>query len=163
MTDLTVIGILLLMVICALFLLALEIFIPGISVAGFISLALIVISVIWCWGEFGALAGIALLLGAGILSFVIIRTINRSMKYGKLSHSGMFLETESAPTVHSAQTDSLPTVGSTGRTTTMLRPSGIALFDEKRVHVTAQSGFIEADTEVMVVLAEGTHIIVAAK
>jgi membrane-bound serine protease (ClpP class) len=163
MTDLAIVGLLLLMMLLALFLIALEVFIPGISFAGIGALVLMIGSIIWCWNEFGALAGIFMLLVGGISAYFIIRAINRSMQRGKLSRSGMFLQTESAPVVHSAQTDALPAAGSTGRTATALRPSGIALFAEKRIHVTAQSGFIEADTEIVVLQAKGTHIIVDIK
>lgn len=163
MTDLTIVGLLLLMMLFSLFLVALEVFIPGISFAGIGALVLMLGSFIWCWSEFGALAGIILLLAGGISAYFIIRAINRSIQHGKLSRSGMFLQTESAPVVHSAQTDSLPTVGSIGRTVTALRPAGIALFAEKRVHVTAQNGFIEANTEIVVIQLKGTHIIVDVK
>ncbi len=163
MTDLSIVLVLLIMLLCALFLLALEVLIPGISVAGFIAFTLMIIGVIWCGNEFGVLAGLVFLLISGILAFLVMRLMMRSMKHGRLSRSGMFLDTESAPVVHSAQTDSLPSVGDIGRTAAMLHPGGIALFGEKRVHVTAQSGFIEANTEVVVIQAEGTHIIVAAK
>ena len=163
MTDMTAVFTLILMLLLALVLLAMEVIIPGISVTGFIAVLLIIISVVWCWNIFGPLAGIALLIVTGALAFLIVRLLTRSMKQGKLSRSGIFLNTESAPTVHGAQDDVMPEVGSLGRAVSALHPGGIAQFGEERIHVTAQCGFIEADTEIVVVQVTGTHIVVAAK
>jgi membrane-bound serine protease (ClpP class) len=51
-------------------------------------------------------------------------------------------------------------VGETGRTTTVLRPSGKARFGELLIDVTADGFFIEPDSLVEVVDVQGTRVIV---
>jgi membrane-bound serine protease (ClpP class) len=51
-------------------------------------------------------------------------------------------------------------VGETGRTTTVLRPTGKARFGELLIDVTADGFYIEPDSLVEVVEVQGTRVIV---
>lgn len=51
-------------------------------------------------------------------------------------------------------------IGTEGVALTALRPSGTALFDDERIDVVSEGGFIEKDAYVKVVQVEGTRIVV---
>jgi len=51
-------------------------------------------------------------------------------------------------------------IGETGRTTTVLRPSGRARFGEMLVDVTSSGFFIEADSLVEVLEVQGSRVVV---
>jgi len=149
-----------LMLFCALALMALEAFIPGVSIAGVIGAILIIVGGVLCWSSIGAIAGILFLLCSALLSFLIMQLIFRSMKHGRLSRSGMFLNEASAPAVQTIGHPAGVSVGSVGTASTALRPSGIADFDGRRIHVVSASGFIEAGSQVTVTQIKGSRITV---
>jgi len=146
---------------CAIALAALEAFLPGIGIAGPAALILFCAAVYWCWSTCGAAAAIILMIVGGILTFAAVRRVYRSMQHGKLADSGIFLKTESAPTVQAAPQCSALQRDSVGLTQTALRPSGIAEFDGERVHVTAENGFVEKGVSVTITQINGSHICVA--
>lgn len=150
------------LILCAMALMALEAFIPGISFAGIIGAALIVGGVWKCWASYGPLAGILLLVGCIGLSVLIMRLVINSMKHGRLSKTGVFMAEKSEPVVIPKQMDSdaFP-IGRRGTAITALRPAGIAEFGQERVHVSSAGGFIEAGTEIQIDHIEGARIIVA--
>ncbi len=161
MTEITsFIGSLLIML-CAVGLMALEVFIPGLSIAGLIGIALIGISTYLCWNACGALAGTLLLIAGCAGSFFAARAMYHSMKNGKLSRSGMFLETESAPTVAQASPVRTLEIGAVGTAQTTLHPLGIAEFGGERIHVTAENGFVEQGASVRITQINGSHIVVS--
>ena len=51
-------------------------------------------------------------------------------------------------------------IGQEGITVTPLRPSGTALFDEERIDVVSEGGFVEKDKHVMIVQVEGIKVVV---
>ena len=159
--EISVLVSIVIMALCALALMALEAFIPGVSIAGLAGAALIAASVYLCWRACGAAAGIILLIACGALSFLIIKSVYRSMRVGRLSKSGMFLNTESAPTVHRAEEGRRPAQGETGVARTALRPEGIAEFDGQRVHVKSGGGYIEPGAIIRIIRIEGSQVVVA--
>ena len=150
----------LVIVCCALALMALEAFIPGISLAGIAGVILIGIAAYLCYVFFGAAAAAFLLVLSGLLSFYIMRLVLRSMKEGKLSKTGLFLSEQTPPPVKTFRLIANAEPGSIGLSKTELRPSGIAEFDRERMHVVSESGFIEKDDRVVVVRIEGSKIVV---
>src|SRR5699024_758785 len=54
-------------------------------------------------------------------------------------------------------------VGKMGLTVTPLRPSGTALFDNERMDVVSEGGFVEKDKRVMIVHVEGMKVVVREK
>ena len=150
----------LLIVCCGLALMALEAFIPGVSLAGVAGIILIGFAAYLCFDSFGAAAAVFLLALSGILSFYIMRLVLRSMKNGRLSKTGLFLSEQTPPPVKASVFTGKAEPGRRGVAKSALRPSGIAEFDQDRVHVVAENGFIEKDDSIVVVRIEGSKIVV---
>lgn len=142
-------------------LVALEALIPGVSLVGFGGLILMGIGLYICWDAFGAACACVVGLVWLAAAAAVMRLVYRSAKSGKLSKSGVFLKTESAPTVRTDSPAEKVTVGMEGVAKTALRPAGIAEFHGERVHVSAENGFIDAGSSVIVVRTEGAFITVA--
>lgn len=149
--------------IIALVMFVIELFTPGIGVAGATGLlsliAVIVMQLGWGHPQVALyIIAIALLLIILGLVWVI-----RSMQRGRLSKSFLVLHERSSgtsvPDVASAKED---LVGKTGIAISTLRPAGIAEIDGKRIDVTTDGTFIQKGEAVKVVKAEGIHIIVCA-
>ncbi len=144
-----------------LLLLVIEMFLPGIGVAGVTGIIALVAVVIMQlgWGD----PRVALYIIAITLLIIILALIwiIRSLQRGKLSRSFLVLndkvEGASVPDVVSAR-QSL--VGKTGVSITPLRPSGIAEIGGDRVDVMTAGAFIGKEKPIVVVKAEGVHILV---
>jgi len=142
-------------------LLVIEMFLPGIGVAGVSGvIALIAVVVLQLgWGNPRvALYVIAIALLVIILGLV---WIIRSFQKGQLSKSFLVLRDSSdgtsVPEVATAKAD---LVGKSGVALTTLRPAGIAEIEGRRVDVTTAGEFIPKGSPVTVVKAEGMHILV---
>ena len=149
--------------IVALVMFIIELFTPGIGVAGATGmLALIAVVVMQLgWGQprvaFYIIAIALLLIILGLIWII------RSLQHGRLSKSFLVLKEQSngtsVPDVNEAKND---LVGKTGVAITTLRPSGIAEIDGRRVDVMTVGAFIQKGEPVTVVKAEGIHILVRA-
>jgi membrane-bound serine protease (ClpP class) len=142
-------------------LLVIEMFIPGIGLAGVSGvIALIAVVVMQLgWGNPRvALYVIAIALLVIILGLV---WIIRSFQKGRLSKSFLVLQDSSdgtsVPEIANAKADLL---GKSGVAVTTLRPAGIAEIEGRRVDVTTAGEFIPKGSPVTVVKAEGMHILV---
>ena len=142
-------------------LLVIEMFIPGIGLAGVSGvIALIAVVVMQLgWGNPRvALYVIAIALLVIILGLV---WIIRSFQKGRLSKSFLVLRDSSdgtsVPEIANAKAD---LVGKSGVALTILRPAGIAEIEGRRVDVTTAGEFIPKGSPVTVVKAEGMHILV---
>lgn len=149
-----------LIVCCALALMALEAFIPGVSLAGIAGLALFGFAAYLCWNTYSAAAAVILLVLCGVASFFVMRMVFRSMKNGKLSKTGVFLSEPVNPAVKTAPHEYQINIGSSGTATSALRPAGIAEFDGARIHVVSANGFIEKNEKVTVERIEGHRVLV---
>ncbi len=142
-------------------LLLIEMFTPGVGAAGVSGvLALIAVAVMqFGWGN----TRVASYIVAITLLIIILGIIwiIRSLQRGKLSKSFLVLNAqsdgESVPEIKSAKQE---LIGKSGVTITPLRPSGIAEIDGKRVDVMTAGAFIERGKAVVVIKAEGMHILV---
>ena len=142
-------------------LLVIEMFLPGIGLAGVSGvIALIAVVVMQLgWGNPRvALYVIAIALLVIILGLV---WIIRSFQKGRLSKSFLVLRDSSdgtsVPEIVNAKAD---LVGKSGVALTILRPAGIAEIEGRRVDVTTAGEFIPKGSPVTVVKAEGMHILV---
>lgn len=142
--------------------LVIELFTPGIGVAGATGLvALIAVVVMQLgWGN----PRVALYIIAISLLIIILALIwiIRSLQRGRLSKSFLVLNEQvdgtSVPDVASAKSD---LVGKSGVALTPLRPAGIAEIEGKRVDVMTAGAFLAKGCRVTVVKAEGMHILVS--
>ncbi len=140
-----------------------ELFTPGIGVAGATGLlALIAVIVMQLgWGHPRValyIIAIALLLIVLGLTWVI-----RSFQKGRLSRSFLVNRDHSngtsVPEVAEAKSE---LIGKSGIAVTTLRPSGIAEFDGKRLDVATSGEFIKKGETITVIQAQGMHIRVRA-
>ena len=144
---------------CSLALIALEAFIPGISLAGIAGAGIFVFGLYLCWTTYGPVWAVALALFFAAGAFFVTKFVVRSMKKGRLS--GLFMNEPSVPVKQSVKLTENIQVGMVGTTKSALRLSGIAEINGERVHVTADKGFIEQNVEIRVVHIEGSRIFVA--
>jgi len=140
-----------------LLLIGVDFYLPG-FVLGSIGIVLMLIGVVLCYTNYGLswaaglfLVQAALGIGGG---YYVIKTVPQTAA-GKrmiLSHdqTGQRSASEPAATL----------VGKHGVTQSLLRPSGMALLDGKRLDVVAESGMIESGANIKVIAVEGTRIVV---
>ncbi len=151
-------------IICLIFgllMLGVEMFTPGVGLAGVTGLLSLIAVVVMQlgWGS----TRVALYIIAITLLIIILAIIwiIRSLQRGRLSKSFLVLKDQSdgvsVPDIATARQD---LIGKSGVVITPLRPSGIAEIDEKRVDVLAAGAFIEKGKRIVVVKAEGMHILV---
>ncbi len=135
-------------------LIGMEIFIPGGILGVFGSIAWISAGIVGLRSfpdPWNLVSTMALLL-IGILTFVVW------IRYFPKSRMGKILSLEdNTSTYKSHKTIDLP-VGTTGQALSTLRPSGIALFDGRRVDVVAQGEWIEAGEAVKILSTSGGHV-----
>ena len=148
MIGLTVIG---------LVLIAVDFYLPG-FVLGSIGIVLMLAAVAICYNNYGLnwaaalfLLEVALGIGTG---YAIIKTVSQTAAGKKmiLFHDQTGQRTATEPTAD--------LVGREGVAQTLLRPSGMATLDGKRLDVVAESGMIERGSAIKVIAVEGTRIIV---
>ena len=141
---------------------ALEIFvIPGFGVAGVLGLISFLISILWAYGISNLYEGLWVLSFALLGITVIVLVFMKYLPSMRLNREGLFLNDslksyENTPQLY----ESL--IGKKGRTQTILRPSGIVSIEGNDYDAISRGGFIEADTAVKVISAEGSQIVVAA-
>lgn len=131
-----------------------EIFIPGGILGIFGSIAWLTAAIVG-WNKFdepwNAISTFSLLI-IGILTFVVW------IRYFPKSRMGKSLSLhESTATYKSHKTSDIP-IGTTGKTLSTLRPSGIAIFDGKRLDVVADGEWIEAGEAVKISSTSGGHV-----
>ncbi|MCZ6676167.1 MAG: hypothetical protein O7E52_02840 [Candidatus Poribacteria bacterium] len=134
---------------------------PGFGAAGIPGIALIAIGIGLVWSEFGlkvaliyAGATVTLTIPIGILGLWLApRT--------KLGKSFILDTAESREEGFQAPPpDLVNLVGKSGKSITPLRPAGAALINGRRADVVTLGDFIEAETEVEVILVEGNRVVV---
>jgi membrane-bound serine protease (ClpP class) len=133
-----------------------EIFLPGL-IAGSIGVLLLLAAVLVTGLQFGVTAALTLF-GAlsilGLFGFVIWMRFFPSSSYGKrLSLHGSSGEASTTDT-------RLTLVNQIGQTTTPLRPSGTALFQQQYHDVISEGTPIDVGQSVKVVKVEGSRIVV---
>ena len=148
MFGLTVIGLLLV---------AVDFYLPG-FVLGSIGIVLMLIAVALAYRDYGLNVAAGLFLAEVVLGcsigYVVIKNLPQTAA-GKrmiLAHDQTGQRT--------AMEASSNLVGQQGVAQTLLRPSGMALLEGKRLDVVAESGMIESGSAIKVVAVEGTRIIV---
>ncbi len=140
-----------------------EAFMPGFGVAGISGILFEAAAVILIYFRFGTIpAAIALLAVLTVIAIVLSISL-RSAAKGKLSKSGIILNTtESTEDGYVSSDDTKVFLGREGVATTVLRPTGMAEFDGVRLNVMTNGEFIEPGTKVRIEKTEGSRIIVRA-
>lgn len=140
-------------------LMILEVFLPGFGLPGISGIVLIGAGVIMAGIQHGMLMAVVILLVVIALLALVVSWVLRSASKGNY-HSEIFLKEKDD--LHSRQ-DMQVLVGKVGRTTSVLRPAGIADFDGVRLNVVTEGGFIEKDTPIEIVGVDGARIVVRVR
>ena len=147
------------LLILGLLMLVIELFTPGVGVAGGTGLLALVAVVVMQlgWGH----PRVALYIIAIALLIILLGLIwiIRSFQRGRLSKSFLVLKDHSngtsVPEVAEAKSE---LIGKSGIAITTLRPSGIAEFEGKRLDVATSGEFIQKGETITIIKAEGMHI-----
>ena len=142
-------------------LMVLEAFMPGFGIAGISGIVVEIVAVTLTWMNHGPVAALGMLLVILSVMAIAISMSLRSATNGRLSKSRIILrETESNEAGYRSTEDMEVFLGREGKTTTVLRPTGIAEFEGVRLNVVSEGEFIPSDTAVRIVRIEGSRILV---
>lgn len=145
----------LIMFITGLLLLIVEMFIPGFGIAGASGIILLVLAAVFQAKTLTQ--GLILIVLVGLIIGVMAVIFFRSASKGALYRSDIVLKEQStkAEAINCALK-----AGDRGVAFTMLRPSGIAIFNDIKYDVLTQGNFILKDTPVKIIAIEGNKIFV---
>lgn len=110
--------------------------------------------------EYGAMGGTLILCGLGALTLAGFCTW---MKVFPRTAVGRRIMLESSLSTGDTLPATTGLIGQEGVALTTLRPAGKALIHGQRVDVVAESDFLEAETAVVVIAAEGARVVVRKK
>lgn len=132
--------------------------IPGFGLAGILGIAGIVASIVMAFGDIRvALLALSLAISVSVIAFFLLWSRISQSRFFKrlvLSHS------ESPTAGYRAPADFSHLVGKQGVALTPLRPAGTIIIDNKRYDVVSDGGFIARNSQVEVVMTEGTRVVV---
>lgn len=140
-----------------LLLIAVDFYLPS-FVLGSIGIVLMIIATVLCGMHHSLMITLALFCVEVIAGFTAAWL---SIKYFPQTKYGqrMILHT-TLQGAQSSRNASTELVGRDGTAQTVLRPSGMAVIDGKRLDVVAESGMIAAGSAIKVIAVEGTRIVV---
>ena len=145
------------LIIAGLVLMALEIYVPG-FVLGSIGLVLMIVAGVVTYRAYG---GKVTVLVAGIEVALTLAVVYASLKFFPETAAGrkmILAKTLAGARSHTERESDL--IGREGVAHTVLRPTGVAMVDGKRLDVVAESGMIERGSAVKVVAVEENRVLV---
>lgn len=141
-------------------LITLEVFIPGGVVGSVGAVALVIASGV----AFAAFPGVwGVVASVGAIFFTVAAVVVWMRLFPKTRMGRALTVATDLQASHSASDDLAGLVDSVGQTVSPLRPSGFALFGERRVDVVTRGEMIPVGTRVRVVLVEGSRVVVEAE
>lgn len=149
-------GLVVTLVILGAVLLILEVFLPGI-VAGVIGAGCLFAAVLVSYLKFGTRAGNLMLVGV-TMAFLVGAVL--WMRYFPTSRMARLFVSQRV--IGNIDAEKPELLHRTGQAVTLLRPSGMALIDGKRIDVVTEGALIEAGTPVKVIAIEGLRVVVRA-
>lgn len=142
-------------------LLVVEAFVPGFGLPGISGVVMEIVAIVLTWVNHGPVAALGLTIIVLALIAIAISVSLRSATKGKLSRSKLVLQhQESNEAGYRSQEDMKVFLGKEGKTTTVLRPTGMAEFDGVKLNVVSEGEFVPAGTRVRIALVEGSRIVV---
>ncbi|WP_090082075.1 NfeD family protein [Lentibacillus persicus] len=135
-----------------------EFFLPG-GIAGITGVAAVIGSLIMSGQDIGQMAmSISIAILVTIIAAVILF---KSMGGNRSFLRRMVLTDQTSSEQGYVSTENrLELIGLEGKTLTPLRPAGSAIFDDERLDVVSEGGFIEKDKLVKIIKVEGARIVV---
>lgn len=144
-------------------LIVLEAFMPGFGLPGIAGVILHVVAVVFTWINHGPVAALGMTIILLSIIAIAISVSLRSAANGKLSRSKIVLsETESNEAGYRSSEDMQVFLGKEGVATTVLRPTGMAEFDDVKLNVVSDGEYIQPGTKVQIARVEGSRILVRA-
>ncbi len=138
-----------------------EIFMPGFGIPGVAGIALMVLSVVFTWNQYGMMAGLGVSIVVLAISGLAIMLSLRSASRGRMSRSPLVLRgSQSREEGFAASEDLSAFLGQTGKTLTVLRPAGVADINGARLKVVSGGEYIPQGAEVTVIQVEGARVLV---
>lgn len=148
-------------VVVGIVLLVVEAFMPGFGLPGVSGIILLIVAVYMTWTDYGAIAGLGATVAILALTGLSVSLSLKSASSGKLSRSSLVLHGSSSKEEgYAASENKENLLGCCGTTQTVLRPSGIALFNGQRVDVISRGEYIDKNVSVQAVEVEGSRIVV---
>ena len=145
-------------VVGTIFLIAEVFFLPGHGVSGLIGLVCTYVSIFLIMPNMtqAAVSFVSSILIAGVIFAATLKYLPKSPVWNKFRLQTTMSEEEGyIPTKKKSEL-----VGALGVAMTDLRPSGVAMINENRIDVTTNGGYIQKDTPIRVVKAEGIRVVV---
>ncbi|MRG86635.1 NfeD family protein [Salinibacillus xinjiangensis] len=137
---------------------AIEFFVPG-GILGIIGVGAILVSLFMSGADLGHMAmsvSIAILVSI-IVSVILFKKVG--LEKGLLRNI-ILSERTTTEKGFVSTINRLELIGLVGKTLTPLRPSGTAIFDDERLDVVTEGGYIQQGKEVKIVKVEGSRIVV---
>lgn len=138
-----------------------ETFVPGFGLPGISGIVLHVIALVLTWINHGPMATLGMtILTLAVIAIAISLSLHSAAK-GKLSRSKIVLrDAETNEAGYRASEDMQVFLNKEGLTTTVLRPTGMAEFDDVKLNVVSEGEFIPEGTKVRITRVEGSRILV---
>jgi len=153
----SILGLLLLLV--GIGLIILEMLMPGFGLPGIAGSAAIIIGIL-LYAKSLSQALFLLALVAAVLAMLFL-VVLRSVSKGRLSRSPIVLRDAARDTAgYDGFLNPQELVGKCGTALSMLRPSGIGVFDGQRLDVVSDGAFLPSGTVIRIVRLEGRKILV---
>lgn len=145
------------LVVAGLLLVAIDFYVPGFVLAT-IGAALMIVALVVSYQAHGVAVTAALFAVEVVLGFVVSYI---AIKYVPQTALGKKMILEKTQTGERSQTERAPElIGREGVAHSVLRPTGVAMVDGKRLDVVAESGMIERGNQIKVVAVEDNRVIV---
>lgn len=151
-------SLVLILIVLGFILLLIEILvIPGFGIPGIVGLFFLTAASYIAYKRLDPLAGIATTIGSLIVLGVFIKLLPRSKTWRRLHLEAT--ETKEKG-FHSAKDELRDLIDKEGISITVLRPSGTALIDNKRVDVVTEGVFIQENARIKVIKVDGSRVLV---
>lgn len=140
-------------------LLLIEMFLPGFGVFGGLGLVALVLCIVF--QATSVAEALIMVLAIGAIVALLLLVVARSFRKGRLYKSSIVLkETEDSKEGYISNEDYSRLKGKTGKSVTVLRPSGLAEFGGEKADVVTEGEFLPKGADIEVVEVAGRRIVV---
>lgn len=148
----------LILFIAGIVLLFIEMFTPGFGIFGGLGLLSLILCIVFTANSVQSALLLILIICAILALFVLLFV--RSFKKGIIYKSFVLKDAENKENGFVSNADYTRLIGKTGKSLTVLRPAGIAMFDGEKIDVVTDGEFIQAGAAVEVFEAAGRRVTV---
>jgi membrane-bound ClpP family serine protease len=145
------------MIVVGLMLVAVDFYLPGFVLASVGGLLMLGATAL-CATTYGLMPAMALFMAEAVLTAVVAYAAIHYFPQTAVGKQMILAKTQTGERAQSAHDPDL--VGRTGVAHSVLRPSGVAIIDGKRLDVVAESGMIERGSPIQIVSVEDNRLVV---